>query len=184
MGLFFCSTHDKKRCQAAAVAILGLPHPAGHGIDLEKVFDMHLMPQQPHTIEAPREVSDAELLLVIADFLAMGHVDNIVAMFRQDPRYFPWTGRLLADERFAVRLGVSVLFEHLVELCPDALPLAVPGLVAQLRHPAEWVRGEAASVLGLIGSPEALAALPPLLDDPSPQVVEIVRDILGTDLHG
>ena len=119
-----------------------------------------------------------------ADFLAMGHVDNIVAMFRQEPGYFTWTGRLLTDERFAVRLGVSVLFEHLAGLCPERLPLAVPGLVEQLGHPVEWVRGEAASVLAIVGTEAALAALPPLLDDPSPQVREIVRDILGLPTHG
>ena len=124
-------------------------------------------------------VSDQELLGVIADFLAMGHVENIVAMFRQEPRYFTWTGRLLTDERFAVRLGVSVLFEHLQEHCPERLPLAIPGLIDQLGHEMEWVRGEAASVLAIIGTPEALAPLPALLKDRSPQVVEIVRDILG-----
>jgi hypothetical protein len=43
----------------------------------------------------------------------MGHVENIVAMFKQDPRYYAWTGNLLQDERFAVRLDVSVLFEYL-----------------------------------------------------------------------
>jgi hypothetical protein len=125
------------------------------------------------------QVSDEELLQVIADFLAMGHVENIVALFRQEPRYFAWTGQLLEDERFAVRLGVSVLFEYLADLCPQHLVLAVPGLIQQVQHPIAWVRGEAASVLGMIASEEALAALPPLLHDPSPQVVEIVRDILG-----
>ncbi|WP_448874661.1 HEAT repeat domain-containing protein [Desulfobulbus propionicus] len=129
--------------------------------------------------ERKSEVSDEELLQVIADFLAMGHVDNIVAMFRQEPRYLAWTGRLLTDERYAVRLGVSVLFEHLVEHCPERLSLAIPGLVAELSHAAPWVRGEAASVLGIIGTEEALAPLPGLLTDDSPQVVEIVRDILG-----
>ena len=136
------------------------------------------------TTEAPAAVSDAELLQVIADFLSLGHVDNIVAMFRREPRYLAWTGRLLEDERFAVRIGVSVLVEYLRELCPQHLPLAVPGLIGQLRHPVEWVRGEAASVLGIIATAEALAALPPLLDDSSPQVVEIVRDILGSSVHG
>ena len=48
------------------------------------------------------DVSDAELLSVIKDFLEMGHVDNIVAMFDRDPRYFKWTGDILQDERFAV----------------------------------------------------------------------------------
>jgi hypothetical protein len=139
-----------------------------------------------HTItnSTPASVSDDELLQVIADFLAMGHVDNIVAMFRQEPRYYDWTGLLLTDERFSVRLGVSVLFEQLILLCPEQLPLAIPSLVAQLNNPIEWVRGEAASVLGIIGTETALTPLRPLLRDPSPQIVEIVGDILGTPQHG
>ena len=132
----------------------------------------------------PVSVSDAELLQVIADFLAMGHVDNIVAMFRQDPRYFDWSGQLLTDDRFAVRLGVSVLFEHLAILCPEQLPLAIPSLVVQLDNRIEWVRGEAASVLGIIGTEAALAPLRLLLNDSSPQIVEIVHDIMGIPLHG
>ncbi|MGE4403043.1 MAG: HEAT repeat domain-containing protein [Desulfobulbus sp.] len=137
------------------------------------------MRQHSQLSEKKTEVSDQELLQVIADFLAMGHVENIVAMFCQEPRYFAWTGELLTDERFAVRLGVSVLFEHLLELCPEQLPLAIPGLMTQLGNETPWVRGEAASVLGIIGTVEALAPLPALLEDNSPQVVEIVRDILG-----
>jgi hypothetical protein len=137
-----------------------------------------LREEQSSHPEKKSTVSDEELLQVIADFLAMGHVDNIVAMFRQEPRYLAWSGRLLTDERYGVRLGVSVLFEHLVEYCPEHLNLAIPGLIAELSHTASWVRGEAASVLGIIGTEEALAPLPALLDDNSPQVVEIVRDIL------
>ena len=125
------------------------------------------------------QFADETLVPVIADFLALGHVDNIRAMILQEPRYLAWSGRLLTDERYAVRLGVSVLFELLVELCPQHLFLAIPGLAAQLRHTEPWVRGEAASVLGIIGTPAALAPLPALLTDPSPQVREIVRDILG-----
>jgi HEAT repeat protein len=66
-----------------------------------------------------------------------------------------------------------------VECCPQHLDLAIPGLIAELSHPASWVRGEAASVLGIIGTEEALAPLSALLDDDAPQVVEIVRDILA-----
>ena len=131
-----------------------------------------------------REPSDEELLQVIADFLAMGHADNIVAMFRQEPRYWSWTGRLLEDERYAVRLGVSVLFEQLVTLCPDYLPLALPSLAVQLDNPVDRVRGEAVSVLGLIASEAALALMRSRLDDTSPQVAEIAHDILGLPFHG
>ena len=141
------------------------------------------MPPSGHN-HSPQEVSDEDLVTVIADFLSLGHVDNIVAMVRQEPRYLAWAGQLLEDERYAVRIGVSVLFEYLVDLFPADLPLALPGLLERLHHPTEWVRGEAASVLGIIGSDEALAALPPLLKDPSPQVVEIVHDILDTTRHG
>ncbi len=80
------------------------------------------------------EVSDQELLKVIADFLEMGHVENIVAMFKQEPRYYQWTGALLADERFGVRLGASVLFEYLAEECPDDVHLAVPSLAEALQN--------------------------------------------------
>ena len=59
------------------------------------------------------EVSDQELKKVIADFLDQGHVENIVAMFRREPKYYNWIGDILRDERFSVRLGVSVLFEEL-----------------------------------------------------------------------
>jgi len=137
------------------------------------------MSQHSQLADKKNEVSDQELLQVIADFLAMGHVENIVAMFHQEPRYYSWTGRLLNDERYAVRLGVSVLFEHLLERCPEQLALAIPSLIAELDHAEPWVRGEAASVLGIIGTPEALAPLSSLLNDRSPQVVEIVNDILG-----
>jgi HEAT repeat protein len=83
-----------------------------------------------------------------------------------------------------VRLGVSVLFEHLTAQSAAHLPLALPSLVEQLQNPIDWVRGEAASVLGIIGTVAALAPLHPLLNDPSPQIVEIVHDILGIPLHG
>lgn len=140
----------------------------------------HNIPTSPPTAE----VSDTELLQVIADFLALGHVDNIVALFRQEPRFYAWTGLLLTDDRFAVRLGVSVLFEHLAALCPENLPLAIPSLKDQLTHPIDWVRGEAASVLGIIDTEEARALLQTLRADTSPQVVEIVHDILGIPQHG
>ncbi len=125
-----------------------------------------------------KTVSDAELLQVMADFLNMGHVENIVAMYRQDRRYYDWTGDLLTDERFAVRLGVSVLFEYLVEDDPDDVALAVSSLVRQLANEKNWVRGEAVNVLGIIGSREALEWVKTMLTDPDDQVVEVARDIL------
>jgi len=127
----------------------------------------------------PAEVSDEELLTVMADFLEMGHVENIVAMFKQEARYYQWAGDLLQDERFAVRLGVSVLFEYLVADKPDEVNLAIPSLARALRHEASWVRGEAISVLAIIATDDALALVKTMVDDPDSQVTAIVHDILA-----
>ncbi len=124
------------------------------------------------------EVSDTELKTVIADFLEMGHVDNIIAMFKQEPGYYDWTGEILDDERFNVRLGVSVLFEELVIQRPADTLLAIPSLVQQLKNEKPIIRGEALSVLGIINSDEALGHVRAFGDDPDPQVREIVKDIL------
>lgn len=130
------------------------------------------------------QVSDAELHSVIADFLAMGHVDNIIAMFRSEPRYYSWVGTLLADERFSVRLGLAVLFEYLVPERPQETALAVPSLEEQLSNPTDWIRGEAVNLLGIIGTREALALVRTMRNDSSPQVVEIACDILEAENNG
>lgn len=124
------------------------------------------------------QVSDDELKKVIGDFLEMGHVENIVAMFRREPRYYLWTGEILDDERFAVRLGVSVLFEELQGLQPKKLALAIPSLAGLLENGQALIRGEAVNVLGIIGTDEAIGLVRRMLDDPSPQVREMAELVL------
>ena len=124
------------------------------------------------------EVSDAELKKVIGDFLEMGHVENIVAMFRRSPGYYAWTGEILDDERLAVRLGVSILFEDLKEIQPEKLHLAIPSLARLLTSDSANIRGEAIGVLGIIGTEEACGLIRNMADDPSPQVREMVELIL------
>lgn len=119
-----------------------------------------------------------ELVQVITDFIEMGHVENIIAMFKQDPFCYTLTGRLIQDGRFMVCIGVAVLFEELRIVRPTEIALAIPNLIPLLSHPSPQFRGEAANLLGIIGSKEALAALEPMLNDPDPQVKEIVTDIL------
>lgn len=120
-----------------------------------------------------------ELIQVISDFLEMGHVENIMAMFKQDPSCYALTGRLIRDERFMVRIGVAVLFEELAILKPDEVAQAIPSLVPLLSDQTPHIRGEAVNILGIIGTEEALAAITPLRNDPDHQVCEIVSDILG-----
>jgi hypothetical protein len=124
-----------------------------------------------------------DLLKVIADFLELGHVENIVAMFKQDTSLYNLTGNLVRDERFTVRLGVAVLFEELAVIIPNDLPLAIPSLLPLLRETNPLLRGEAATILGIIGTRAAHEHLLPLADDPDPQVREIITDIINPDIE-
>lgn len=125
------------------------------------------------------QVSDEELKKVIGDFLEMGHVDNIAAMFRQDDSYYDWTGDILDDERFNVRLGVSVLFEILQAEQPEKTVLAIPSLKRLLQSEQIHIRGEAISVLAIIGSPQALDIIETCKDDHTQQIKELVEEILA-----
>jgi len=121
------------------------------------------------------EISEQELIKVIGDFLELGHADNIAAMFRQDPSLYSLVGELLRDKRYVIRMGVAVLFEELVETSPNEVIKAIPVLKSLLTEDIPWVRGEAANILGIINTEEALSLLRPLLDDPDPQVCEIAE---------
>ncbi len=134
------------------------------------------------SMQKNHEVSDEELKNVIADFLEMGHIENIAAMFRQDPKYYSWSGDLLQDERFNVRLGMAVLFEELHILQPDQLEKALPSLLPLLEAEEPLYRGEAVSLLGIINSPEALFHVKAKKDDPSPQVREMVELVLSDSI--
>lgn len=122
---------------------------------------------------------DEELVTVIKDFLEMGHVDNIVAMFHRNHEYYNWTGAILDDERFNVRLGVSVLFEELKKREPQALDIARPSLLPLLKSEKVHIRGEAISILGIIGSEAACDAIKTMLADKQSQIREVAADILS-----
>jgi hypothetical protein len=123
-------------------------------------------------------IGNEELVEVIKDFLELGHVENIIAMFKQDSKLYELTGDILNDERFIVRMGVTVLFEELVVIRPKEISLAVPSLSLLLKEEAPYLRGDAANILGIIGTPEALELLKSLKSDPEPQVVEIVNEFI------
>jgi len=125
-----------------------------------------------------KDQEQQELTQVIADFLDMGHVENIIAMFKQDLSCYDLTGMLLHDERFMVRVGVAVLFEELKKIRGDEIPRAIPALIPLLTSQTPSIRGEAANILGIIRTEHALKAVTPLQNDPDPQVREIVADIL------
>jgi hypothetical protein len=82
-----------------------------------------------------------DIVKVIGDFLELGHVENIVAMFKQDTGLYDHTGSLLRDERFTVRLGTAVLFEELALIRPDEISLAIPSLLPPSRGAKSFTEG-------------------------------------------
>ncbi len=126
------------------------------------------------------EISQDELIRVIKDFLEMGQVENIVVMFDRDSRYFPWTGTILDDERFNVRLGVSVLFEELQARGNRSLHLAVPSLEKLLDSDQPLLRGEALSVLAIINPETLRQQAERMRHDSDAQIREIATDILAS----
>lgn len=124
------------------------------------------------------DVSDSELKTVIADFLEMGHVENIVSMFRKEPQYFEWAGEILQDERFNVRLGLTILFEDLKNQGIDDMSRAIPSLKILLDHESSLIRGEAIGILGIIGNSEAVELIRSRQNDPNSQVREMVALVL------
>lgn len=125
------------------------------------------------------EVNKTELVNIIKDFLEMGYVDNIVAMFYREPHYFGWTGEILDDERFNVRLGVLILFEALKERQSKHLEQAIDSLLPLLQSKQPHIRGEAVSVLAIIGTFRARGLIEEMTGDPHPLVREVVADILN-----
>lgn len=125
------------------------------------------------------DVSDEEFKKVIADFLDKGHVENIIALFRREESYYEWTGELLRDDRFSVRLGISVLFEELKKIQPEKLDYAIASLCKLLKSDSPNLRGEALSLLGIIGSEAALKRVHLHQEDENSQVREIRELVLS-----
>lgn len=122
--------------------------------------------------------NNIDLLPVITNFLEQGLVENIVIMFKRDSSLYNLSGKLISDDRFNVRLGTAVLFEELATIRPQEVALAIPALLPILKHDIPLFRGEAVTILGIIGTPAALHYLEQHGDDPDPQVQELITDIL------
>lgn len=95
----------------------------------------------------------------MAGFLEQGALDVLVALFRSDGSLYALVPELLRDERFVVRLGATALVEMLAEADPAAVGRAVGGLLELLAGDNPTQRGDAAYLLGVVGSAEALPAL-------------------------
>ena len=124
-------------------------------------------------------MQDNEMKAMLIEYMDKGFLENIIAMFKQDSSLYRFIGDMLGDENMRVRLGATALVE---ELAGDHLPelrAAVPGIIGLLNHENPTIRGDAASVLGIIKDPSAVSALRLCLQDVHPGVREVARDALS-----
>ncbi|NOZ25916.1 MAG: HEAT repeat domain-containing protein [Nitrospirae bacterium] len=122
---------------------------------------------------------DEELREMIADYMQKGFLENIVDMFKHDTSLYSMVGELLKDERVRVRIGVAALLEELGKERPGEARLAIAPLMSLLGHDNPTIRGDAAYLIATVGGEEELEALKPLLNDPEPQVAELVRELFS-----
>lgn len=121
-------------------------------------------------------MDDGAMRLMLIEYMGKGFLENIIALFRQEPELARFIPDLIADEQVVVRLGATALVEELAPAHAPALHAAVPGLIALLRHENPTIRGDAANLLGIIGDPAARGPLRGLLGDGNAAVREIAAD--------
>jgi HEAT repeat protein len=123
-------------------------------------------------------MNDREMRSLLVDYMGRGFLDNIIALFRQDASLHRFIADMVGNDNIRVRLGATALVEALVEERRIEMKTAVPGLVALLGHENPTIRGDAASVLGIIGDQGATEALQACLKDGHAGVREAAREAL------
>ncbi len=124
-------------------------------------------------------MNDTEMRAMLIEYMGNGFLDNIIAMFKQDNSLYRFVPDLLGDDNLRVRLGATALVEELVVEHREELKAAVQGTVGLLKHENPTIRGDAASVLGIIKDASAIDALRTCLNDEHPGVREVARDSLA-----
>jgi HEAT repeat protein len=114
--------------------------------------------------------SDPEFIKMVADHMEKGYLENIIDMFKYDPALYEILPHLISDERIVVRIGTTALIESLNEDDTENVTNAVPYLIQLLKHEDPNVRGDSASLLGLIANEDVTEEIKPLLDDDNPNV--------------
>lgn len=115
---------------------------------------------------------------MLIDYMGRGFLDNITALFRQDTTVYRFIADMVGSDNMRVRLGATALVEELARDHRQELRSSVPGLIGLLRHENPTVRGDAASVLGIIQDKSSEDALRESLKDSNPGVREAAREAL------
>lgn len=123
-------------------------------------------------------MNDHEMKAMLIEYMGKGFLDNIIALFKQDRSLYRFTADLLGDENLMVRLGATALVEELVKEHREELRAAVPGIIELLKHGNPTIRGDAASVLGIIRDRSSRQALEACMLDSHQGVREAAVDAL------
>jgi HEAT repeat protein len=124
-------------------------------------------------------MQDHEMKAMLIEYMGKGFLENIIALLKQDRSLYRFIADMLGDENLRVRLGATALVEELVAEHREELRAAVQGIIELLKHENPTIRGDAASVLGIIKDPSAIGALRVCLHDVHPGVREVARDALS-----
>lgn len=124
-------------------------------------------------------MNDTEMRAMLIEYMGNGFLENIIAMFKQDSSLYRFIPAMVGDDNLRVRLGATALVEELVLEHREELTAAVPGTIELLKHESPNIRGDAASVLGIIKDASAIDALRICLHDDHPGVREIAQDALA-----
>jgi len=124
-------------------------------------------------------MQDSEIKNMLVEYMGMGFLDNIIALFKQDRSLCRFVPDMLGDENMRVRLGTTALIEELSGEHKMELRNAVPGIIELLKHENPTIRGDAAYVLGIIKDRSAREALEACLHDSHVSVREVVNDVLA-----
>jgi HEAT repeat protein len=127
--------------------------------------------EQPHS-----EALDMQKML--ADYMENGLLDNIIDMFKYDKTLYGYIPGLMMDERLRVRIGTIALLEALENEDAENRGEAIHYLIPLLQNDNQLVRGDAAYILGLIGSMETVPFLEAILDSQDPNVRTIVQEAI------
>ena len=110
----------------------------------------------PATLMARADcMNDAEMRAMLIEHMGKGFLENIIALFKQEPELMRFIPDLISDEQVVVRLGATALVEELAGKYRQQLGTAVPGLLSLLEHENPTIRGDAVNLLGIIGDPSA-----------------------------
>lgn len=123
-------------------------------------------------------MQDAEALRMIADYMESGFLENIVDMFKHDRGFYAHVPALMADERSRVRIGITALVDELKDQHAWEINLLVPALAPLLKHNNPTIRADAAYLMEIIGSEDALPYLRTAEGDGSEAVRQVVREAI------